>query len=115
MIPENTDDKNPIIEYFHGKPVRKYNLIVFRADPITYKELLEAQYTTGLSPRQIFGYSSKPCNCCKGSFIHVYTDSKGEVKIKRGMLATRIPEGSGTNKKNNFTDDKSNPISRPDK
>ena len=112
MSPDQVE-KNPIIEYCHGKPIRKYNFIIFRADPATYKQLLEIQFSTGLSSRQIIGYSSMPCKCCNETFVNVYTDQHGEVKIKRGFLSKRIPVGSGTGK-NIFSDEKSDSTGAPD-
>lgn len=108
-------EKNPIVEYCHGLPVRKYNFIGIRLDPISYKELIETEFATGLSQRQILGYSSLPCNCCKETFVHTYTDNKGEVKIKRGLLSKRIPNGSGSSTKHKFPNEQITPTGQSDK
>lgn len=106
-MPESTNhsDVNPVIEYFLGIPIRRYNRITLRLDPISYKELIKAESESGLSQRQILGYSSRPCNCCNGTFVRVLGKDDNEVKIARGLLSKRIPEGSGSGKKHKFKND----------
>lgn len=108
-MPELTNpqqDANPILETFHGIPIRRYNKVQIRLDPISYKELIQAEVDSKLSQRQILGYSSKPCNCCTGTFVRVLGKDGNEVKIIRGLLSKRIPDGSGTAKKHKFNIDK---------
>ena len=101
----NPNDSNPIIEMFCGIPIRRYNHIGIKLDPITYKELLRAEIETGLSQRQILGYSSRPCKLCEGAFVRVLNSNSMEVKIIRGLLSKRIPDGSGSGKKHKFNND----------
>ena len=100
--PQN--EANPVVEFFCGIPIRKYNQVTIRLDTVTYKELLRTEMETGLSQRQIIGYSSKPCNCCTGTFVRVLGKEDKEVKIIRGILSKRINDGWGSSKKDRFKD-----------
>lgn len=90
---------NPVIDFYKGIPIRKYNTIRMRIDTTTLKKIIDLEETTNLSQRQIICYSSKPCTCCKDSFVTVATEG-GEVHIPRGILSKKIPiDGSGAAKK----------------
>jgi|GEM_PF-4227214 hypothetical protein len=83
---------NPVVEIFQGIEIRRFNRIAFKVDAKTMKEILLAQFKSGLSVRKILGHSSKPCNRCEGTEIIAYNREGDEVKIPRGILSKRIPE-----------------------
>ncbi len=49
LIKENSD--NPIIGDYRGKPIRKYNLVVFRVNQYTYKQFIDLKIDFSLSPK----------------------------------------------------------------
>ncbi len=96
---ENKLNSSDILYEYKGTPVRRHNIVKFRVDEITYKEIIDLEKETGLSQRKILSYSATPCKCCENSPVIAYINDK-EVRIKRGILSKRIPV-SFTNKKIN--------------
>lgn len=89
-----------ILYEYKGTPVRRHNIVKFRVDEITFKEIIDLEQETGLSQRKILAYSATPgCEKCANSPVKVFINGK-EVQIKRGILSKRIP-ASFTNKKIN--------------
>lgn len=81
---------NPVVEVFKGIEIKRFNRIVFKVDPKTFKEILELQ-DKGLSIRKILGHSATPCKHCESIDVITYNREDEEVKVKRGMLSKRIP------------------------
>lgn len=83
---------NPVIETYRGFEIRKYPMLRIRVDVTTYKEIIDARIDTGLSDRQILGYSSKPCESCKTSKVFAFNSEDEKVEVKRGILSKFIPK-----------------------
>ena len=99
---QKTKSSDILYEY-KGTPVRRHNIVKFRVDEITFKEIIDIELETGLSQRKIIAYSATPCKCCENSSVIAFVNDK-EVKIKRGILSKRIPvsfSNKKTNHKNN--------------
>jgi hypothetical protein len=89
------------------KDDRGYCQVTIRIDPETASKIEELQKSTGLSIRDILGYSSKPCSCCKDVSIVAFNSQDKDVKIPRGILFTSLltkhesyAKGGSSRKKN---------------
>lgn len=89
---------NPVIEIYKGMEVKTTNLVTLKLSPIEFKELIDIEIDTGLSLRKIIGYSSRPCEKCKGTSVVVFDKDDKELRIRRGFLSNRIPTNSGINR-----------------
>jgi|ERR1700733_14306071 len=88
---------NPVLEIYKGVQVRKYNLIHLRVDTETKKILIDQCEITGLSEREILGYSSKHCDCCKGLNVIAYNSKEKQIGIPRAILyKSLLKKNSGT-------------------
>ena len=83
---------NPVVEIYRGIEIVKYTTVKFRVNVSVMKEIIDARLDTEMSDRQILGYSSCPCEHCKGSVVAVTTKSKKQVEVKRGILSKFIPK-----------------------
>lgn len=86
------DCANPVIEIYKGHKIRKFHRIDMRLDITSVKQLIDIMESTGLSPRIIFGLSSKPCDCCRNIKVTTYNKDGDLVEIDRGLLSKRIPK-----------------------
>jgi hypothetical protein len=68
------------------KQKSKYCQIVIRISQEEFDIIQGIREKTSLSYREIVGYSSKPCDCCKGLDVVAYNSQDKNVKIKRGLL-----------------------------
>lgn len=78
--------KNPIIEYYRGKPVRKYNMIRLRVSQFEIKKIIDANLDLELSAREFLEIAGRPCEKCKGIEITFICDNGKEGKIAKGFL-----------------------------
>lgn len=81
-----SNKSNPLIEVYKGVSIYKYNELHIRVDCETKKMLIDQSETTGLSIREILGYSSKHCDCCKGMNVIAYNSKEKQIGIPRGIL-----------------------------
>lgn len=77
---------NPLIEVYKGVPIYKYNQIQIRVDSETKKQMIDLVESTGLSSKEILGYSSKPCVHCKGIYVTAHNSKDKGATIPRGIL-----------------------------
>lgn len=80
------------IEIYKGVPIFNSNIIRFRVDPSTFKNLIDIREETDLSFRKIIGYSDKPCTHCNGIDVVAQNYKGDEVKIPRGIISKMIPK-----------------------
>lgn len=57
--------ENPIVEYYKGRPVRKYNLIQIRVSAQEFKRFVDAKIDYGKSTRELLEEGNIPCHPCK--------------------------------------------------
>lgn len=84
--------QNPVVEIYRGTKIVKYPVVRFRVSVPVMKEIIDARLDTGLSDRQILGYSSKPCDACIGIKVSTYNSNDDVVEVKRGILSKFIPK-----------------------
>lgn len=78
----------------------KYFNFIMRIDEETHNLLEKLQRETGLSKREILGYSSQPCGPCGKEDVHVFTKTHKTMAIPRGILfASMLTKHSGYEKK----------------
>jgi hypothetical protein len=80
------EKKNPLVEIYKGVSIYKYNELHIRVDSETKKMLIDQSEITGLSVREILGYSSKHCDNCKGVNVIAYNSKEKKVGIPRAIL-----------------------------
>lgn len=74
----------------------KYFTLIMRIDEETHNLLEKLQEQTGLSKREILGYSSQPCGPCGKEDVPVFTKSHKTMSIPRGILfASLLTKHSG--------------------
>lgn len=83
-------------------PKKEYCLLTIRIDQNSMDIINQLREDTGLSVREIVGYSSKPCECCRAEMVTAYNSKDKSVKIKRGILfhSMLTKHGSYTIKEN---------------
>lgn len=64
----------------------KYINFVMRIDSATAELLEKLHEETGLSKRDILGFSSKPCGPCGEESVSVFTKKHKTMQIPRGIL-----------------------------
>lgn len=89
---ETKEPTNPIVLTYRGVEIRKYPSLRIRVDQLTMRDIIDARIDTGMSDRQILGYSSCPCDSCKNISVQAYNNADKKVEIKRGLLSKRIPK-----------------------
>ena len=92
MAENSLEGSNPIAFVYKGEKVRRYPEVLVRVDQITMRELIDASEETGMSFREIIGYSARPCECCMNKGVTVYDKSDKPKQIKRGIMSKRIPK-----------------------
>jgi hypothetical protein len=68
----------------------KYYNLVIRIDEETRKLLEKLKEETGMSKREILGYSSQPCGTCGEGPVNVFTKNHKTMPIPRGILFTSL-------------------------
>lgn len=63
-----------------------YHSVILRVDDDTWELIENLKKATGLSAREILGYSSQPCKCCPDAQVRPYNSQDKAVSIKRGIL-----------------------------
>lgn len=63
-----------------------YHQFVLRVDEDTWNLVQKLVEDTGLSMREILGYSSQPCGCCPDTQVRAYNSKDKSISIKRGIL-----------------------------
>jgi hypothetical protein len=61
-------------------------IVTFRVDEETGILIEKLKEETGLSIREILGYSAKTCECCKDTAVVAYNSKDKNVKIPKGIL-----------------------------
>jgi len=92
MKEEEKFESNSVAYVYRGIEIQKYPRINIRVDQITMQEIIDASIESGMSYREILGYSSRPCECCQNKGVVVFDRKDQKITIKRGILSKRIPK-----------------------
>lgn len=65
---------------------KNYYTLRLRVDEETWNLVKKLSEDTGLSMREIVGYSSQPCGCCPDTQVRAYNSKDRSISIKRGIL-----------------------------
>lgn len=76
-----------------------YFTIQLRIDRVTAELIQKLKEDTGLSIREIVGYSDKACECCKNISIVAFNSKDKTVKIPRGILFQALQRKNSTYEK----------------
>lgn len=69
-----------------AKDQKGYCILMIRVDPDTAFQIEKLKEETGLSVREILGYSDKTCDCCKNTQVVAFNSKDKTIKIPRGIL-----------------------------
>lgn len=81
--------KNPIVEIYRGKAIRKYPMANFRTSIYEMKRIIDAEMDLGISLIELLSCISQPLNA-NDNFVTVYNSDGKKIRIPKGILKKRL-------------------------